>query len=134
MVKQTLNRYPGPGKDRLASENIRVLRNDFLHGNMIAPAATLREPKLLPRMEWTAPANSIRGGPDRRLFSSLCRPTQNWPIARARLSIPRTMSLRFIMVLLKAIRGLRIARSDVSADLALRHYAFWRAERKSLEP
>ena len=47
MVKQTLNRYPGPGKDRLASENFRVPRNDFLHGNIIAPAATLCEPKLL---------------------------------------------------------------------------------------
>src|SRR5271165_1650639 len=41
MVKQTLNRYPGPGKDRLASENFRVPRNDFPHGNIIAPAATL---------------------------------------------------------------------------------------------
>jgi hypothetical protein len=53
MVKQTLNRYPGPGKDRLASENFRVPRNDFLHANTIAPAATLCEPKLLPSMEAT---------------------------------------------------------------------------------
>jgi hypothetical protein len=53
MVKQTLNRYSGPGKDRLASENFRVPRNDFLHGNIIAPAATLCEPKLLPSMEAT---------------------------------------------------------------------------------
>ena len=37
MVKQTLNRYSGPGKDRLASENFRIPRNDFLHGNIIAP-------------------------------------------------------------------------------------------------
>jgi hypothetical protein len=29
MVKQTLNRYSGPGKDSLASENFRVPRNDF---------------------------------------------------------------------------------------------------------
>ena len=53
MVKQTLNRYPGPGKDRLASENFRVPRNDFLHGDIIAPGATLCEPKLLPSMEAT---------------------------------------------------------------------------------
>jgi hypothetical protein len=53
MVKQTLNRYPGPSKDRLASENFRVPRNDFLHGNIIPPAATLCEPKLLPSMEAT---------------------------------------------------------------------------------
>ena len=51
MVKQTLNGHPGPGKDRLASENFRVPRNDFLHENMIAPDATLCEPKLLPSME-----------------------------------------------------------------------------------
>src|SRR5271165_2089381 len=42
MVKQTLNRYPGPGKDRLASENFRVPRNDFPHGNIIACTLTLR--------------------------------------------------------------------------------------------
>jgi hypothetical protein len=53
MVKQTLNRYPGPGKDRLASQNFRVPLNDFLHGGIIAPAATLGEPKLLPPMEAT---------------------------------------------------------------------------------
>src|SRR5580692_2206638 len=53
MVKQTINRYSGPSKDRLASENFRVPRNDFLHGNIIAPAATLCEPKLLPSMEAT---------------------------------------------------------------------------------
>ena len=33
MVKKTLDRYPGPGKDRLASENFRISRNDFLHAN-----------------------------------------------------------------------------------------------------
>ena len=54
MVKQTLNRYPGPGKDRLASENFRIPRYDFLHGKIIAPAATLCEPKLPLSME--APA------------------------------------------------------------------------------
>jgi hypothetical protein len=51
MVKQTLNWYPGPGEDRLASENFRVPRNDFLHGNLIALGATLCEPKLLPTRE-----------------------------------------------------------------------------------
>ena len=47
MIKETLNRYPGPGKDRLASENFRVPRNGFLHASTIAPAATLREPRNL---------------------------------------------------------------------------------------
>jgi hypothetical protein len=46
MVKQTLDRYPGPGKDRLASENFRVSPNDFLHGYSLAPAATLCEAKV----------------------------------------------------------------------------------------
>ena len=54
MVKKTLDRYPGPGKDRLASENFRIPRYDFLHGKIIAPAATLCEPKLPLSME--APA------------------------------------------------------------------------------
>src|SRR5260370_37578460 len=58
MVKQTLNRYPGPGKDRLASENFPVPRNDFLPRNIIAPAATLCEPKLLPSMEATRSARA----------------------------------------------------------------------------
>jgi hypothetical protein len=53
MVKQILNRYSGPGKDSLASQNFRVPRDDFFHGNIIAPAATLSEPKLLPFMEAT---------------------------------------------------------------------------------
>jgi hypothetical protein len=39
MVKQTLNRYPGLGKDRLASENFRISRNEFLHKATLAPAA-----------------------------------------------------------------------------------------------
>jgi hypothetical protein len=47
MVKQTLDRYPGTSKDRLASENFRVSRNDFLHGCSIAPAATLCEAKVV---------------------------------------------------------------------------------------
>ena len=47
MVKQTLNRYSGPGKDRLASENFRVPRNDFLPGNIIAPAATLCDASMM---------------------------------------------------------------------------------------
>jgi hypothetical protein len=46
MVKQTLNRYPGHGEDRLASENFRISRNDFLHRYSIAPAATLCEAKV----------------------------------------------------------------------------------------
>jgi hypothetical protein len=58
MVKQTLNRYPGPGKDRLASENFRVPRNDTLHGNVIAPAATLCEPKLLQTSRYPNKASS----------------------------------------------------------------------------
>ena len=51
MVKQTLDRYPAPGKDRLASENFRVPRNDFLHSGIIAPGTTLCELKLLLTME-----------------------------------------------------------------------------------
>jgi hypothetical protein len=51
IVKQTLNWYPGPREDRLASENFRVPRNDFLHGEIIALGATLCQSKLLPTME-----------------------------------------------------------------------------------
>jgi hypothetical protein len=56
MVKQTLNRYPGPGKDRLAPENFRVPRNDFLPP-WIGIAMLLHQP-------------TIRGASrDRRAFS-----------------------------------------------------------------
>jgi hypothetical protein len=49
MVKKTLDRYPGPGKDRLSSENFRISRNDFLHANTIVAGATLCEAKFQPR-------------------------------------------------------------------------------------
>ncbi len=50
MVKQTLNRDAGPGKDRIASENFRAPLNDFLHGSIIAPSANLCMPKRPPAM------------------------------------------------------------------------------------
>jgi hypothetical protein len=53
MVKQTLNRYPGPCKDRLAPEDFRVPRNDFLHGDIIAMPQPFASQSCLPSMEAT---------------------------------------------------------------------------------
>jgi hypothetical protein len=70
MVKQTLNRYAGSGEDRLASQDFRVSRNDFLHGGIIAPAAGLCEAKLLPPRELKGTENPEVNKPCR--FRSPC--------------------------------------------------------------
>lgn len=76
MVEQTLNRYPGPAKDRLASENFRVSRNHVFHANIIARPATLCEPKLLPSLE--SNNEVICRFQTTRKLASLLLPQQAW--------------------------------------------------------
>jgi hypothetical protein len=68
MVKQTLNRYPGPSKDRLASENFRVPRNDFLHGNIIPLPQPFASQSC--RRQWKQQSGSAYGTRTRFSYSS----------------------------------------------------------------